>query len=466
MAHRIPPIVAVILISFSLEAYAGAIELFPVAVNGLQVDVNGRASSNGDYSPSAAALVTRIDWSWGDGQLTSGAFPQTHTYSRKGAFTLLVTAHFKDGSSASASQGILAGPGIVQNCCELAISAGPGGSVSYNASVGSDELSGGKSITLRLARANCVSLTAKPNPEYVFAGWDASAGMTGSDAKPVPENSSSIDILLNTPHSQITANFRTTELIVAERHRLLKLTRQGEVSTFLQGEFQIAQVRSNNQLFARQGRTVHVYDWRARETRAINVPQEPNGDIAFTVLPDDRMAFFNNMRHEIRFTTSAGQSLRTVQIGSPRGGELVCLNGVVSDGKLIFIDNGWRQVCAVDLATYDLSLVHDSVNPGPLDAIGYAEGNYYVCTQNKVLKVSSDSPGVQELATLPKCSITGILPLWKRLYVVVNGVGQARGGALYDVDPSSGAVTLLMDGLEYPQGIAAIAADDAVPAAQ
>jgi hypothetical protein len=172
---------------------------FPACVNGLQVDINGGASPG--------ASVASIEWSWGDGQQTTGFFPQSHTYSSAGQYAVQVAANYGDGSSASASQTVTVAPGILSGCVSLTIAAGQGGSVSYQASVGLGTVAAGTSTNLQLDYADDLSLTADPCPINSFSDWSASSGISGlPNGTPVGTNSASIAIVVNT-NSQIVANF-------------------------------------------------------------------------------------------------------------------------------------------------------------------------------------------------------------------------------------------------------------------
>ncbi len=66
----------------------------PSAVYGLTASVNGGTDS-------VPSIVLR--WSWGDGTVGTGPFPQAHTYALPGTYTVTVTAVAADGLSAAAS---------------------------------------------------------------------------------------------------------------------------------------------------------------------------------------------------------------------------------------------------------------------------------------------------------------------------------------------------------------------------
>src|ERR1022692_534252 len=153
------------------HVWAGSVSVSTACVNGLQIDINGGAAPG--------ASVTSIGWNWGDGVSTTGFFPSSHTYSSPGSYTVQTTAHFNDGTSASASQTVSVATGVLTNCVALTITAGTGGTVFYQASVGSGSVAAGSSFTLQLDLANGATLIAIPAPGYTFASWSASPGISG-----------------------------------------------------------------------------------------------------------------------------------------------------------------------------------------------------------------------------------------------------------------------------------------------
>jgi hypothetical protein len=178
-----------------------SVNLSSPCVNGLQVDINGGAL------PGSA--VTFIGWNWGDGQGSTGFFPESHVYAAAGAYDVTVTAHYNDGSSASTSVSVNVGQSILQNCVSLTMSSGQGGSISYVASVGSGIVSSGASKTLYLDFADDLNLAASPNSGFSFNSWIVSPGITGLNGAPVSSSSPSITIVVDGTGS-VTAHFTPT----------------------------------------------------------------------------------------------------------------------------------------------------------------------------------------------------------------------------------------------------------------
>jgi hypothetical protein len=72
------------------------LQLLPAQVSGLTVTINGVALPG-----TPGAWITRINSDWGDGTSQDVSFPATHTYSKGGTYTIVVTAFQSDGLSTS-----------------------------------------------------------------------------------------------------------------------------------------------------------------------------------------------------------------------------------------------------------------------------------------------------------------------------------------------------------------------------
>lgn len=194
---RLHFIVAFLALLPAIARASDFVNLSTACVNGLQVDINGGTSSTG---------VAYVEWNWGDGKSDAGFFPRSHNYASPGEFTVTVTAHYNDGSTASSHQPVNVAPGVLSNCNSLTITAGPNGSVYYQASVGSATIPAGQSATLELDAEDDLLLTAIPTPGYSFSSWPAYVGITGTGGSPINTTSPSIEIVVNSSGS-ITGAF-------------------------------------------------------------------------------------------------------------------------------------------------------------------------------------------------------------------------------------------------------------------
>ena len=181
------------LIQCSNNAQANTVSLGTPCINGLQIDINGGV----DNGP------TNLVWDWGDGQQAPGWFPQSHTYALAGQYTIKATAYYSGGAIASSSLTVQVGPGILSGNYSWTITAGQGGSISYQASVASGTVQTGESVTLQQAYAVGGNLTAIPSQGYSFAGWSASSDIWFNYGS---ANTPSVGAVVD-GNSTITANF-------------------------------------------------------------------------------------------------------------------------------------------------------------------------------------------------------------------------------------------------------------------
>ena len=172
-------------------------------VNRLQLNQNGAV-----VSPPSGASTTNLVWDWGDGQSNPSWFPASHTYAAASNYTIQVTAYYDDGSTDWIAQSVTVGPGILTGCTAWTITAGPGGTVAYAASVGSGTVTVGAPVTLQQTPDTAGGvLTANPDPGYAFANWLATDGVSGiPNGTPIDTNAVVINVIINS-NSQIQANF-------------------------------------------------------------------------------------------------------------------------------------------------------------------------------------------------------------------------------------------------------------------
>jgi len=186
----------------TVYAQQKTVELLTPCINQNTVDINGVASPG--------SLVSSISWSWGDGQVTTGFFPQIHDYSSSGRFTVTVTAEFNDGSTASASVNVSVGaPGELTGCDAVVINSGylvsqtgEGGSVTYSSVAGSGSVAPGTSAVVFLAQGDPLFLSETPLFGFNFNNWSLSPDIVSSDAL----NSPSLNVVVN-GYGCVSANF-------------------------------------------------------------------------------------------------------------------------------------------------------------------------------------------------------------------------------------------------------------------
>ena len=187
--------------------------LNPPCVSALHVNMNGVV-----LPALSTAVATNLVWDWGDGQSNPSWFPAIHTYTVASNYTIQVTAYYDDGTTDGTAQSVTVGPGVLTGCTTWTITAGPGGSVSYAASVGSGTVTSGVPVTLQQTPDTAGGLlTAIPDPGYVFAGWLPTDGVSGiPSGTPIDTNAAAIDVIIIS-NAQIQANFTVPVVPVVYR---------------------------------------------------------------------------------------------------------------------------------------------------------------------------------------------------------------------------------------------------------
>ena len=209
-------------------------------------------------------------------------------------------------------------------------------------------------------------------------------------------------------------------------------------------------------VYVQQGSTIEVYDAEGNAQRPIAIPSEVRDFISFTVLPDGRIALFDNRYDAIYFLDRDGQLLKTVAISDKRDRRLQNMRGIVVENKLIVSENGYNKLLSVDLSTYELSVFLSlSQLKGWLGAITYSDGLYYICQSTDIYSYNPELDEVLKVATAPRGNITGISVENNQLFVSSNGRGKkpAQDGALYQIDLKSGNIAELKNALTSPKGL-------------
>ena len=253
------------------------------------------------------------------------------------------------------------------------------------------------------------------------------------------------------------------DLLVVEEAQITKMRKSGEDERVTAGPGPACTLGSDLYVSRKEG--VVVYNQHGVAQQTIPLPAEVGEFISFLVLPDKRLAFFDNRNDVIHFTDVTGKLLKTVPINAQPDKHLQNMRGVVVGDRLIVSENGEQALIAVDLDNYQVSLFMNlNQLPGSLGAITYLDGLYYICQKQVIYSLNEKNGQLTNVATIPEGNVTGIVAAQGRLVVVVNGVSQVKErslaakrtsnkGAMYGVYLKTGKITQFRNGLNYPSGI-------------
>lgn len=241
-----------------------------------------------------------------------------------------------------------------------------------------------------------------------------------------------------------------TGLIFGDREGIKRVAPFKKLQLLIPNSGSKVQVSSGKIYRYRYKDVVYEHDANGKELRTIPIPGQVKYWINFTVLPDGGVAFLDNQYDAIYFVDSNGRFVKTVKIHAKADSHLQNVNGIVVNNRLIVSENGRKELVAVDLDTFELSVFRSLRQiKGPwLSAVGYSGGIYYICTPTEIYSFSENSPENTLVASVPKGNLTGIAPVDDRLYAVVNFTGE-----LFEIDKKTGAAKLLRNDLNYPESL-------------
>ena len=129
--------------------------LDPANVSGLEATIGGYA---------VAGAIPYITWNWGDGQTTTGYFPQSHTYAEAGTYEVIVTVYdcTGGGKTTSASETVTVGLSSSSTSSSV-VSSSPVSSSSSSSSSSISSLSSSSSASSSSSSSSSSSLTTNPS---------------------------------------------------------------------------------------------------------------------------------------------------------------------------------------------------------------------------------------------------------------------------------------------------------------
>jgi hypothetical protein len=163
-----------------VHASSTSLSIIATCVNGEIVEING-----------VALNAQSVTWDWGDGSTSTGLFPVGHVYTGSGSYTITGTEVGLDGVTVTTTTSASVGPNALSGCLSISISAGSGGSISYQAttpltSVGSSgTVSPAQSpLIYYLAYGTGIDLSAIPSPAFTFSSWTLGSGINIAPISP------------------------------------------------------------------------------------------------------------------------------------------------------------------------------------------------------------------------------------------------------------------------------------------
>lgn len=240
-------------------------------------------------------------------------------------------------------------------------------------------------------------------------------------------------------------------LYTMTRDGVMRTTLDGTTDTLLSGVNGSDLDVFDDELYVNRGSDtdIEVYDLTGQYLRSIAIPTGVEYYLDFVVLPDKRIALFDNDNDKIYFINQSGSLLGTTNMDAGDW-HLQSLDGVVVDNQLVFSEDGEKRLLKIDLTTYQKSIFKDFSSVIPhiwLGAIDFEDGLYYLAT-SKIIYKFTEMGNPEIVAELPEINITGLAVVGQYAYASVNFSGE-----IYQVNLESGDVNLFASGFNYPQEI-------------
>ncbi len=204
-------------------------------------------------------------------------------------------------------------------------------------------------------------------------------------------------------------------------------------------------------------RNIVEFDRASMKTRIIDLPENVTG-IAFVVLPNNRFAVLNNRNDEIHVVDGKGSLLKTVRMNLAPDSHLQNVMGVVVGNSLIVSEDGDRQLLALDLETYELSVFKRLPNLRPwLGQLAFHKGLYYISTARAIYTFRNSEDEPKKLVELSKRNITGLAVTDTNLFVVINFSAEIpHRGEIIRMDLKGQNRAVVCEGLKRPKGLAIV----------
>ena len=245
------------------------------------------------------------------------------------------------------------------------------------------------------------------------------------------------------PEKNVIENYR---LLINTRDGLFLWDRDSTVTKFNDSNRRVEVIGSRIFLPNWGNHRIDEYDTLGNFVQSIPYPDTLNG--YFAMLPDDRVALFNNSTDSIYISNSSGNLVAALEMPGGPDNENQNLDGIVVGNTLVISENGNNQLMSVDLTSYEVSIFRDFQDySGWLGAIDYFDGTYYLC-QDREIWSFTDGGNVTLVAEVDTFNITGIVVDGNYALVTLN-----FADGVYRVDLTTGNSELLIPDMDYPQDI-------------
>ena len=159
-----------------------------------------------------------------------------------------------------------------------------------------------------------------------------------------------------------------------------------------------------------------------------------------------------------------GNHIKTLALLEEPDRHLQPMYGIVVDGKLIVSSNGKFDVIAVDLKSYELSVLRNlkQLNGAALGAITHTDGVFYIAHYQNIYSFTADSEDITKVARTPRGNVTEIIVENDRLFAAVSGhwPSPAQSPTAYEINLKSGELMEIKNMYNTPESLLLLKTED------
>lgn len=218
-----------------------------------------------------------------------------------------------------------------------------------------------------------------------------------------------------------------------------------------------------NYVYVQVGNTITVYDAEGMGRRSFTIPPEVLEITSFTILPDGGIAFLSNRNDAIYFVNKDGNHIKTLAFLEEPDRHIQTMTGIVVDGKLIVSSNGQREVIAVDLKTYELSVFRNLKQlKGGIGTITHTDGVFYISHYKDIYSFTADSEDITKVVSTPRGNVIEIIVENDQLFAAVNSYWPRprQSPTVYEINLKSGELMEIKNIFNNPESLLLLKTED------
>ena len=202
-----------------------------------------------------------------------------------------------------------------------------------------------------------------------------------------------------------------------------------------------------NRIFVMSNRGYAEVDHQGEIINTVHCPDPEVEGYNFFMLPDAGYVFVTNWSDSMYFMDASGtlEFKGPLPETSPSELQEVCARTV--GNRLIISETGTRKLAAVDLDTFEGSIFREFPGRGWLGSLAYNEGTFYM-TGCSLIRKFTETGEPQDVCSVEQGCWTGLTWAGGYLWGAINFEGK-----LYRIDPITGEVVTILEGLGYPQDL-------------